>query len=245
MRAPSILTSLALAGCHWVFALEPAPTSEPDARDDALPPGSCPASARLCLDFENTTGDSSTYMHHPSTANINYTDREDERAADLGSMAQIYVGATANLGDLGDSTLEMWVRPRPTQPAMIVPLFDDPTNVGLLFTPIGVVTDEVRCSQGDVLAPAGYLIPRTAWVHVACVYTGAHLQTYVNGNRVQCAAVTNPAQPRIQIAIGYKFPDGARFAGAIDDVHLYDVALEEHDICSLGGDGNCAHVICP
>ncbi|HEY5937928.1 MAG TPA: LamG domain-containing protein [Kofleriaceae bacterium] len=248
MQALSILTSLALAGCHWVFGLEPGPDAGPDDGDarakDAPPPGVCPASGRLCLDFEQTSGDSSMYMHHPSSAGLVYIDRDDQFAAELTTTAEIRVGQTTDLNDLGDATLELWIQPKATQLLMNIQLVSDPMNLGLQFTPIGLGSDEVRCAQGGVLGP-GHTVDREQWTHIACVYTTTQLQLYVDGSRVRCELFDQTPKARPEITIGFMPSTGQRFAGAIDNVHLHDTALTEQEICTIGGDGNCTTVVCP
>jgi hypothetical protein len=78
----------------------------------------------------------------------------------------------------------------------------------------------------EVSAPA----TAGAWAHVAGVFTGTQLRLYVNGVLASTAAATGMLQPSTRpVAVG-NHPSWNAFEGLIDDLQLYDAALERNDI---------------
>lgn len=74
-------------------------------------------------------------------------------------------------------------------------------------------------------------IPNLAWTHLASTYDGVALRLYVNGNLIQ----TTPVTGNINVSQGNFFVGGSAlwgdyFQGRIDEVRIYDQALDEHAI---------------
>ncbi|MGH9870528.1 MAG: LamG-like jellyroll fold domain-containing protein [Candidatus Polarisedimenticolia bacterium] len=88
-----------------------------------------------------------------------------------------------------------------------------------------------------VTTPA--VAPLQAWSHVAFTYDGSNVRTYLNGALASTQAASGPIQPATapsnQFRIGgrYSTAAGTRyFAGVIDDVSLWNVALPAATIAS-------------
>lgn len=83
----------------------------------------------------------------------------------------------------------------------------------------------------DLLAPQPVSI--NTWYHVAGTYDGSDLKLYLNGQLVNTVSVTSaPLQTNEPLFIGWKYGGIAldHFAGIIDEVRIYNYALNQNDI---------------
>ena len=72
------------------------------------------------------------------------------------------------------------------------------------------------------------------WTHLATTYDGTTLRVYVNGVQVGSLAATGTiASSTGQVTIGGNSVWGEYFAGAVDDVRIYNRALSAAEITSL------------
>jgi hypothetical protein len=77
-------------------------------------------------------------------------------------------------------------------------------------------------------------IPANTWTHLAATYDGSRLKVYVNGVGVGSLAATgNIASSTGPLTIGGNRVWGEFFAGAVDDVRVYNRALSAAEITAL------------
>ncbi|HEY2479284.1 MAG TPA: LamG domain-containing protein [Solirubrobacterales bacterium] len=75
-------------------------------------------------------------------------------------------------------------------------------------------------------------LPVDAWSHVALTYDGAQVRLYVDGELVDCSPVPAGAPPVTEgeLQIGAATEHGDHFVGRIDEVRIYQRALDQSEI---------------
>jgi len=151
------------------------------------------------------------------------------------------------LGDLGEFpavTIAFWVRPADVAKAddwqgLVT---SDAWDTGLLHVPIhdGMIDGYLHLGgdrRGHISSPR---LKRDVWYHVAVVAdtVGRTLRLYVNGSEQDLADLPSPppAVKLLRQVIGREFDgsqSGRYFHGAIDDVRIYDCALNAEAIRAL------------
>jgi len=79
-------------------------------------------------------------------------------------------------------------------------------------------------------------IDDTSWHHYALTYNGSAVSIYMDGEFVQSFSMAGrvAVNPSRSLYVGkYQFTDGKAFAGALDEIQIYDVALNADDIANL------------
>jgi hypothetical protein len=143
----------------------------------------------------------------------------------------------ANALDLTDEfTLEAWVRPDEANPGSAV--INKERGKGTVSYQMhaegtgGVPVGHVENSAGRYTVTAGTtpITPRV-WSHLAMTYDGAKLRYYVDGVLKGTASSGDPGISGDQLLIGgnLSWPEDA-FKGLIDEIRIYDRALEEAEI---------------
>ena len=142
----------------------------------------------------------------------------------------------------GDFTVAAWIRPTALRQAGIVALgrygwmhgwyFDMPNDRGVLRVE---TCDPQNRPNGTVESPPGTL-RSNVWQHVAAVVRRGENKTelFVNGYPVGRGTI-GPADldnPSIDLYLG-RIPEAQMFQGALDQVRLYDRALEKAEIQAL------------
>ncbi|MDD5704920.1 MAG: LamG domain-containing protein [Kiritimatiellae bacterium] len=87
------------------------------------------------------------------------------------------------------------------------------------------ITHDYR--SGDIKIVAGQ------WQHVAATYDGSVLRTFINGKAVGAGKVAKGIKLRDKFVNGRPMLFGDLYRGAMDEVRLYDRALNENEIKSL------------
>jgi hypothetical protein len=92
-------------------------------------------------------------------------------------------------------------------------------------------------STSTLIAGSGSLTPGT-WYHVAAVYDGAAMRLYVGGSEVGSLGKTGPITASAAgIFVGANPPDAyAPFHGELDDVRVYNTALDSAALQAVGAD---------
>lgn len=249
------LATVALTGCTFaspapeIEVIPPAP--EPPAPQPCL---TSEQGVALCVDFEDRplvdqARDRSPNQSNAAVVDVSTTERRPgEQAAVLRSTSSLRVRETPSL-DLPRFTIEMWIFPDQPPPKR--------TDVGL-FDNFGQYTlrlrDDLRIRCGltatsDILSNSA--VPRQAWSHVACSYADGELRVYLNGQLSDCRTVTPISLVgTFGSAIGAELKPnvgatavapGDRLLGGIDNVRIYDHAVEAAHICAAAGQapGSC------
>jgi PKD repeat protein len=150
----------------------------------------------------------------------------------LDSMVKIPPSASLNLS--GAMTLEAWIFPTAAQSGWrtivqreVDAYFLHASHWNGALVPAGGGT-----FNGDVEWIAGpSAVPVNAWTHVALTYNGAILRLYLNGAQVASEARSGAIQTNSnQISIGGNMPYGEFFQGRIDEVRVYNRALDPAEI---------------
>ena len=151
-----------------------------------------------------------------------------------GSNARVRVEDSASLDLTSAVTLEAWVYPAASQSgwrAVVQKeadsyLLSASSHVGDLRPATGVT---VNGSVPNAFGPSA--LPVGAWTHLAMTYDGAALRLFVNGVQVASTPVSGNITPTANpLWIGGNSPYGEYFAGRIDEVRVYRVALSQAEI---------------
>jgi len=99
-------------------------------------------------------------------------------------------------------------------------------------------TGDIRCQVGDFVEKTGVLVSLGEWTHIGCVFDGRSIRVFLNGEEVenfsQVTSLSSDANNDLVLAADSPDLD-ARFAGAIDNVELWNVALGEDVVCARAG----------
>jgi GH25 family lysozyme M1 (1,4-beta-N-acetylmuramidase) len=93
----------------------------------------------------------------------------------------------------------------------------------------------------------GYTVPLNTWTHLAFVASGTQMQLYANGALVGTIA-TNIPLPRAYFGAGYVNSNGNivdYVLASIDEIMLFNRALNSQEVNSLYAGGNAAYVHAP
>lgn len=115
---------------------------------------------------------------------------------------------------------------------------------GLIWSDVGGVADDFVLAvlgkklsffigDGDPSITSGKDVVTGGWVHVAAVRdaTGGEIALYIDGQQdVAAAGYDAPVDDNPIIAIGSNVLDSRFYQGLIDEVKIFDVALEEDEI---------------
>lgn len=147
---------------------------------------------------------------------------------DRGQVGHGGLGATNAL------TLTAWVRPdNVTRQQTIVSKWYSPDSYELGLAN-GRYTFTVAFPGGTWGVPYQVSAAATAgaWAHIAGVFTGSYLYMYVNGQLIHAAYAPGTLQSSTRPVTVGNHPSWNAFDGLIDDVQIYDRALERNDIFS-------------
>jgi len=218
----------------------------------------------LCVDFEdrplmNIASDRSPNANHAAAIDVGSTQRiAGEQAAVLGTTSSLRVAESPAL-DLTTFTIEMWIHPGPPPAAVAKGVLDFGLFENHNQYTMRVQGDfRIRCGLSTALSAAlpttfnlatsREAVPPAKWSHVACRYANGEMRVYVNGHLSGCKAM-NALAPLGQLgllgsAIGaeLRLTTGStavepkdRFLGGVDNVRIYDRALEDASICAAAG----------
>jgi endonuclease/exonuclease/phosphatase family metal-dependent hydrolase/fibronectin type 3 domain-containing protein len=145
-----------------------------------------------------------------------------------GSSSRVIVADAAALRLSNAMTIEAWVNPATAGSAAWQPIIYKSldnyvlTTVGSPFMPAAGVTP-----NGVLALPTGAnALPVNTWTHMAATYDGAVVRLYVNGVQVASQAATGSlATSTNPLEIGGSAIDNGWFSGLIDDVRIYNTAL--------------------
>ena len=145
-----------------------------------------------------------------------------------GSSSRVRVADAAPLHLSSAMTLEAWVKPSGTGAASWQALiYKGVDNYFLALpdrttAPIGGGT----IGGNPMLATSSSALPAQTWTHVAVTYDGSMIRVFVNGTQMANQPASGPlAASTSPLEIGGSLVDAGPFAGVIDDVRVYNVAL--------------------
>ncbi len=146
-----------------------------------------------------------------------------------GTNARVAVPDSASLRLTTGMTLEAWVRPSTVNSAWRDVIYKGGNDNYLLEGTTehnGVPGGGATLGSADTITFATSPLTVNTWAHLALTYDGATLKFYVNGVQVSSTAHTgNILTSSTQLQIGGDTFWGQYFAGLIDEVRIYNVAL--------------------
>jgi hypothetical protein len=207
-----------------------------------------PVAAYSFDEGEGSTAEDSFGEHDGTVEGAGWTKGKFGGALEFDGEAEdlVTIPGTEDL-QLEEFTLEAWVRPAQSD----------------LLAPIVAKLDEedfgyALYSGGDSAAgrPQGYLLegiqisatayddeelPEHAWSHIAVANDGAHIRIYVNGELEDTSPVDEDVKAGgegpLTIGGNEAFEAGEYFSGKIDEVRVYDRALEAGEVAADKGSG--------
>jgi Concanavalin A-like lectin/glucanases superfamily/PKD domain/Carbohydrate binding module (family 6)/PA14 domain/Bacterial Ig domain len=162
-----------------------------------------------------------------------------------GSNDYVQVGVRPSLFITGNQlTMAAWIKPNGGGGYRAIMNREGEYEVGLVGGQLAWAISNTTPAWNWVLT--GYFPPVNTWTHVAVVYDGLSVKTYING-QINSPAHSSPASGPIidSDTASNEFRIGSRqcapcveyFGGGIDDVRVYDRALSLSEIQQLGNPG--------
>jgi len=150
-----------------------------------------------------------------------------------GSSALVTVPDSPSLHLSGGATLEAWVNPLEVDFSWRDVIYKGPDNYYLEATSDLTSAPAAGGTFGGkgALTAGTEALPANAWSHLAATHDGSTIRLYINGVLVssqrQMGAIATSGNP---LQIGGDGIFGQYFAGIIDEVRVYNVALTETQI---------------
>lgn len=122
-------------------------------------------------------------------------------------------------------TIEAWILGRDIESGNHK-IVDNPGSYTLRITNGNIAFDCV-----DKWEPGGAALKKDLWYHVAVSYDGAHKRLFINGELINVKSVTGPIPKGTGNAVTIGSPSDP-FIGTVDEVKIYDCALDPVEIFS-------------
>jgi len=193
--------------------------------DGGVPPANCnPADLdqRVCLHFDNNTVDGSSYGNDVVASAPSFVIDRNGGGALVTTTGTNTAAASTSL-DVTAFTIKLWVN------ASSIPtggtragLFDSSGRFRMFVESDGALRCAISPGGTFELVTATNQIPIGVWTRVACIYDGATMSIYVDGQQrgsVQLNATVPAAGTGF--VVGHNSPSGENFDGAIDDLEVW------------------------
>ncbi len=169
---------------------------------------------------------------------------------DAGPGDYVNIPDSSTLNFVTTFTVEAWINPAQYGYGHVVSkALDDPNGGGrewsIEFSDSGTFETLIYYLPQNPdykYARSASAIPLNVWTHVAGVYDGSSIYTYVNGQLVAVTADTSPIpNTGVPLTIGNDYSDDRPFNGVIDEVRVWNVARSQSQLqstmnCPLNGD---------
>src|SRR5262249_21949187 len=144
---------------------------------------------------------------------------------------------SASLNLTSAMTLEAWVKPNAFAAASSMIMKEEPNGLtyALYAANDGPAPPVTLVSAGgvDSYATSSTNLPIGSWSHLAATYDGSLLKLYINGNLVSSLGITGLLDTSNGVLrIGGNSIWGEYFNGLIDDVRIYNRALNQAEVRS-------------
>lgn len=211
----------------------------------------CPDSPELVLCYELEAGwgealliDSADAAHHGFMMGVSQAVGHKGSAAAMVGESRVYVTYDQTVfSRLQDAfTVGAWIRPAAGDMSGTYGLVEREGHFKITLIG-GGSSYKVGCTTpfGGDLTSVSTLEPDT-WAHVACVYDGVRLGLWVNGALEGDKPVDITSIGNKVMWIGNIGPDptaSAAFVGLIDEIQLWEIALEGQALCAVAGLDPC------
>ena len=210
----------------WVVNEQTYPSDDPDLRlyftfdhDDAV-------------GAANGVKDESGKGNHGTLSSGTYLPRVDGQAVSLDGIMGILLPSSPSLEYFDGLSLEAWINPRSLPESGRMGIIDKNNQYGLfIYWDVGI-----RCTAGGAILLGGGLPPIDAWTHVVCTADPFEntASLYVDGELKDSQIIENMllGTSKEPVAVGADSPAGdACFDGALDNVRIWNRALNAADIC--------------
>jgi len=134
-------------------------------------------------------------------------------------------------------TVEAWIKPNYAYyPGHVISKNDSPSRRDFEFSidyPTGNIQFIIFSDNNNWIYARGGQLQSNVWQHVAGVYDGASIYTYVNGylaSSIPCTTAINHTD--VPVTIGNWFTGDRPFNGQIDEVRVWNIARMRSDIRS-------------
>jgi len=240
-----------MTGCGFV--------SPPQSPPEVIPPATTPPAAEpcrtdepgvvLCVDFEDRPLMNQAVDRSPKAANATAVEvgtmmrTPGEQAAVLTDRSSLTLPEASKL-DLATFTIEMWIWPN------FSTLKYKDHDAGL-FHNYGQYAMRIQDDRriicgllGDQRVTSDQAVPLREWSHVTCRYAQGEMSVYLNGKLSGASSISSiPLLDLFGSAIGSELRRTPtltaevvdRFIGGIDNVRIYDRALDPDRICLAAG----------
>ena len=153
-----------------------------------------------------------------------------------GSNAFVTVNDSASLHLSSGMTLEAWVNPKAVSPSWRDVIYKGTNSSDSYYLEATSIYGSVPMGGARLGAPASEAegaqpLATHTWTHLAVTYGGASMRLYVNGTQISSVSGSgNILTTNGVLQIGGDSVWGQYFKGAIDEVRIYDFALNQSQI---------------
>jgi glucose/arabinose dehydrogenase/fibronectin type 3 domain-containing protein len=185
----------------------------------------------------STAADSSGNNNTGTITAATWTTGKYGGALNFNGSARVQVPSAPSLNLTSGMTLAAWIKPTVNQSGWVTIVqkqtdayaLNASNGAGALFPGGGTTT-----SSGWQYVSASSANPINVWTHVAVTYDGSTVRLYVNGTQVASQAGLGTIQTTTSpLWIGGNNPYGEYFVGVIDDVRVYNRALNAAEIIAV------------
>ncbi|MBD3184031.1 T9SS type A sorting domain-containing protein [Candidatus Poribacteria bacterium] len=185
-----------------------------------------------------TAADSSGYNHHGTLkGNIDWVTGKSGKAVEFDGSSVVEVPHSSDLS-LGAYTLLAWIKvPAVTGDwqAIICKEGSWPQrNYGLYVNSSGTLHHSAVSSGYNYAVDSDVSVVDNQWHHICGTYDGKYLRLYVDGEYMGEKGVGgSPDLNTAPVSIGSKVPLGMTLKGVIDEVIIYNIALDNNEIKTI------------
>jgi hypothetical protein len=178
------------------------------------------------------------YLYNVATGSAKTIGKVGQALKFDGTDDLVLLGTQASLFPTSAITMSAWVKPN--QDTGTFTIISNEDSAGTTGTIMRVQTaGQIRCTISNTASTFGSSIVSGKWSHVACVYDGANIITYIDGVSVGSASLTgsityansNTEPWRIGRRGSDAFP--LHYDGSIDEVRIYNRALTASEMKQL------------
>lgn len=200
----------------------------------------------LYLKFNSNISDNSQYNQNVNQSKVTFVkDRygNDNSAAYFSGNSYVEVSNPAAMDFSNPFTIAAWIRPDEgygnayDNEVDIVGRYgaaaSGKSSFALSIQDGFLKTEIFHPNSGrNILQSSAFLLPNV-WKFISLVYNGQELRLYVNGQMVGNRTTYQPDKSNLSLLIGKRSTQNRYYQGAIDDMIIYNDALNDDEILNL------------